>query len=287
MSKRFFWLIGISAIILIGVSIYFGLQALEPRTYLPQIVKNTLPVTLTSSTTTPTLSAPAPAPTPPPTSTPLPKTAQKTTLSLATNKEAEIYFATSTPREINPNTLKLNLLDVRATVYANDSIIITERPSAVITSSLWKFNPKTKTLTPIAEKERGLMATWSKNSRFALLFSLVAQSTPYLRFIDTKLGTVLPIHFTTLPTKCAVTDEQIMYCGAPKELPPRVILPDDYLKKKLYTDDTIIMIDVLGTRITTIPYESTTALDIYNPVRIGDALFFVNRLDEKVYKVEL
>lgn len=288
MSKRLLIIIAIAIVFFIGIIMYFGIRALQPRSYAPQ---ETITATATPSpskkTTTlaPALSA---LPTP---SLPIATTlsAPTATIIRATDEEIKQYTAsTSTPRDINPAPFKLNLLDIRAVSYAPGKTFIIEKPSALIPSSIGEFNTKTKALTLIAEKELGLMMQWFMNGRWALRFSVNQARVPALVFIDTATREKIPLYFKTLPAKCTIAGKSpIVYCGVPLEIPPGIILPDDYLKKKFYSRDRIITIDMHGARVKELPIASDSPLDIYNPAVIHNALFFINRYDEKIYTLPL
>ncbi len=276
MNKKLLAAIVLIACALIGAVIYIGVKSLEPRAYAPQLAitpEKTTPLAETTKLLQVNES-----------SQDIPKAAA---IATATNEETKQY-TDALPHNINPATLKLNLLDIRAIPYKQNEVFVIERPSALIPSSAWIFNTKTKALTPIAEKEYGLMMRWFENGRYALMFSVGQAQTPSLIFTDAKTNQRLPVRFVTLPDKCAVYGEQpIIYCGVPKTLPPGVVLPDDYLKKKLYTDDRIMMIDIDATRVREISDAHTPLIDMYNPVVMDNALFFTNRRDEKIYKLPI
>lgn len=275
MNKKLLIGIGIIIFTALGIIAYIGTQSLKPRAYAPQKTDEKAPL-------------PAPSAQSSEQADPLQQAAPQTALVTPATSEETRTYAAALPQDINPATLKINLLDVRAISYKPNEVFIIERPSALVPSSAWKFNLKTKTLIPIAEREYGLMIRWFDNGRYALMFSVSQTKKPSLVFTDAKTNRRLPLRFATLPNKCAVYGEQPMiYCGVPKTLPPGAILPDDYLKKKLYTDDAIIMIDIEGTRVRELSDENTPIIDVYNPAIINNALFFVNRRDEKIYKLPL
>lgn len=276
MNKKLLVVIVLIACALIGIIIYIGIRSLEPRAYAPQ------PTAASEKITHPAETVKMPR-----IDESRQNTLQTATITAATNEEIKQY-ADALPRDINPATFKLNLLDVRAISYKSNEAFIIERPSALVPSSAWKFNAKTKALTPIAEREYGLMMRWFEAGRYALIFSVNQAQTPSLVFTDAKTNQRLPIRFVTLPDKCAVYGEQpVIYCGVPKALPPGAVLPDDYLKKKLYTDDRIMTIDIGAARVREISDAKTPVIDMHNPVVMDNALFFTNRRDEKIYKIPL
>ena len=65
------------------------------------------------------------------------------------------------------------------------------------------------------------------------------------------------------------------------------MLPDDYLKGKLNTDDRIVKIDFATPKVTEVWGGGADAMDIENPTIIGNDLFFTNRGDGTVWKLAL
>ena len=65
-------------------------------------------------------------------------------------------------------------------------------------------------------------------------------------------------------------------------------LPDDYLKGKFGTADTLYAINMIGgTLKPIIPASQNFNFDVSNVKVYGEDLYFVNRNDKKLYKVSL
>jgi hypothetical protein len=124
MSKRLFVLITIVLIALFGTVTYYGMQALEPHTYIPTEgpaaaeIKPTEDVKPVPVAALPGLPAPINKPQPPINLT-LNSLEPKTSSGpvLTTESEREAYLATSTLRELNPENLFFAPKDARAFPY--------------------------------------------------------------------------------------------------------------------------------------------------------------------------
>ncbi|MEK6952672.1 MAG: hypothetical protein AABX29_06690, partial [Nanoarchaeota archaeon] len=180
--------------------------------------------------------------------------------------------------------VKINLEDVNVAWVKPDEVFIIEKPSILIPSSIWSYNLKNKNLDYIFQNEPGLMANWSKDGNLVLKFN------GELSLINNKTGQVIGLPFITLPNKCAFSNnnEEKIYCAVPKTMPSNTALPDDYLKNKFYSEDQIISLTVNPTKSQIILSQTgDQKLDAVNLMVINDDLYFTNRYDNKVYKIDL
>ena len=67
----------------------------------------------------------------------------------------------------------------------------------------------------------------------------------------------------------------------------RLILPDDYLKRKVYFDDYIYEIDRQSNDLQLIYADAQKAIDAYDLTAAGNEIFFINRYDDRIYSLEL
>lgn len=298
MSRWLFITITVVLLGVFGTITYYGMQALEPHTYVPvdDAAGDAAPVN------TPVVSTPVVLPTlpglPPKTipttglasnTTPNPLEPKHLTLSKVLATEEQLaYLATSTIREINPDKLFFAPKDTQAFPYGKDTVFIIERPSSIVRASLWTINTTAKTVTRVAGPSFGLMTKWSKNGRYILTMNVNDANALSLSFIDTKLKTTTPFRIATLPSKCFITDNApVMYCGIPQGAPAGTILPDDYLNGSFVSADRIIKIDFKTPKVTELWNGTSDSLDIQNPVVIGTDLFFTNKTDDSVWKLAL
>ena len=292
MSKWLFITITVVLVALFGTLTYYGMQALEPHTYAPPTgeAAPSAVVTETKPTTPPPQQSLFLGP-PIRTTQPLNSLASANfsePVQILATEDQLAYFATSTIRELNAEKLPFAPYDAQAFPYGKDMVFVIPRPSALVRTSLWTLNTKTKVVATIAGPAFGLTARWSKNGRYVLVSTVDAAYAPSLSFIDTKTNRATPLRLATMPSKCFILDNApVMYCGVPKTIPQGIILPDDYLKGKLSTNDRIVKIDFATPKATEVWGGGTDSLDIENPAIIDNNLFFTNRTDDSVWKLAL
>lgn len=132
----------------------------------------------------------------------------------------------------------------------------------------------------------GGMLSWGPDAALGLRFLPANGASPELRFVQGVDGFESTLPFVTLPSKCAI-GQATLYCGVPIEFPPRVVLPDDYLKEKFFSRDSLIGYDIKSGSNETLLDPIFITIDIDHPVIRGKQLLFKNRYDEKLYSVEL
>lgn len=167
-----------------------------------------------------------------------------------------------------------------------EKIFLIPKPSAFYETFAWAVDIKDKTISPAA-RDSGLMVGWPGNGNAGLKFA----SRPERRensfgLIDKQGLPLADLYFTSLPNKCFVSEVQL-YCGVPVEIPENATLPDDYLKRAVFLNDTIYKIDLENNSTLQINPDSEIALDILNPTLNGNQFIFINRFDDKLYGLEL
>ncbi len=193
------------------------------------------------------------------------------TLTLATGKTVEIAALAASDGDLR---------------WVGDTILVVPPPSAQIRTPALAYDTVKKTVRLInagamslsdAQSGNGLRM-YAENGASAELFLANASLTADLRRLS----------FLTLPAKCAFGG-QTLYCGIPKNFPSRVTLPDDYLKEKFLSADTLISFNIENGKNDTLLLlgDDTAPVDaIYLAVK-GKQLLFKNRYDEKLYAFEL
>ena len=287
MSKTLFTAVTIVLIGIFGTVVYYGMQALEPHTYVPPAETETADATPDAPITG--ISLPELPGLPPKTTILKSPESNRLEPKKVLNTEDQLaYLAAGAIRELNPEKLFFAPKDAHAFPYNKADAFIIERPSNLVRTSLWTINTSTKTVQRIAGPSFGLTARWSKNGRYVFTASADEAGALSLSFIDMKLKSVTPLRLATLPAKCFIEDTiPIMYCGVPLGAPAGTTLPDDYLKGKFAFTDRIVKIDFKTPKVTELWNGTPESLDIQNPALIGTNLFFTNRTDDSVWKLTL
>ena len=161
------------------------------------------------------------------------------------------------------------------------------KPSSSINSDIWEINLKTKALKIFAS-DKGLMVNFAKDNSIGLKFSVNERREGTLRLIGNSGAIMANLNFLTLSDKCSVNLSKI-YCAVPQSynMIKEPVLPDDYLKRAVYSNDFIYELDLEKNELLPVFEENKQPIDAMNLELIGDKLFFINRYDNRLYRLEL
>lgn len=180
--------------------------------------------------------------------------------------------------------LKLTQHDLELEWVLPNFIYLKEKPSSQILGSLWAVDINKAMVKPIIKEESGLMVQWTPDGALGLKFSNVGLANQ-LSLIDNQNRTFWTWNLITLPSKCTLGTSR-GYCAVPGNLPLRIQLPDDYLKRKINTVDDIYSIN-LNTGETTVVFSSKEPIDADKISFRNNKLFFVNKYDNQLYQLDL
>lgn len=113
-----------------------------------------------------------------------------------------------------------------------------------------------------------------------------------LALINSQGGEYKPLDMPTFVSKCAwAKDGKNIFCALPGGIPDNSILPNDYINQKILTVDTFWKIDTetgKKTRLVELA-DIKNKFDAQNLLLSADesVLFFVNRYDKKIYRINL
>jgi hypothetical protein len=224
-----------------------------------------------------------------------------------------------------PTTSKiitLHILDFSLNWILKNDILLSDKASAYTLSSVWSLNLTNKTLSSIITKNRGLELLWSNNIINTLVgLEFVANESlvgGQLNLIDSTGNKTTNLNFITLPSKCAFnkysennsiisasttmsstqtkqTTSTInnsylaLYCAVPRDqnVLSANALPDLYDQKGLFTSDNIYRINILNGNIDTLFNDQDQNIDVSKIKIFNNNLYFINRLDQKLYSLSL
>ena len=129
------------------------------------------------------------------------------------------------------------------------------------------------------------MTRWSPAGDHGIAFHNSGLN-PVTTLIDNNGVALRTFSFVTMPSKCALDAEKI-YCAIPKNIPERAILPDDYLKREIYFEDGVYLIDLTAETITTLFEKDQPIIDAEHLEVYQNKIYFKNRLDNGLYTVNL
>ncbi len=166
-----------------------------------------------------------------------------------------------------------------------------QRPANSAAGSLWSYNLTSGAVKVLVREEAGLDLRWGNGGKNAVKWSAGG-----LRVIDQNNKTLSGIPLLTLASKCAF-DSLRIYCAAPANQASvgADTLPDNYLKKTLYTNDDIYIVSLLGlgtrTELLTIKnfdaLASGVAIKAERPKIFGGKFYFINEFDRRLYSLDL
>lgn len=185
-----------------------------------------------------------------------------------------------------------------------DTILLEERPSAYAKSSLWRFDLKKRTLSPVLLDRRGLEVMWNASGTDGLAFVGGENFRGGQLFLIAADGRVVRrLTFRTLPSKCAFGTKRVsskgdpgasredpaLYCAVPRDQNAlsRYPLPDAYYKKSFFTEDAIYKISLVDGAAEPLFAGETPALDAEGLSVFGEKLYFINRYDGGLYSLAL
>ena len=186
--------------------------------------------------------------------------------------------------------MSLNLKDFDLNWIEKDLVLLIPKPSALLKGEAWLISLKDKTIKLFTSGE-GLMIDWQKN-KYQGLKIIVSKKQLVMSLID-KNGQEKTLNFSTFPDKCSLADSSQLYCAIAisQSVPIQaLILPDDYLKKAVYSNDIVFKIDTASP--TSTPEEilfspDEAPIDASKLTKVGNSLLFVNRYDNKLYEFNL
>lgn len=175
--------------------------------------------------------------------------------------------------------------DVKFMNGGGDKLFVSEKASSFYKGSVWELNTKTLDWKIVFKEQAGIIfkifPDLSGGIRFSSpnKFSLVSPSG------EIKMD--FPIK--TLPEKCGGTGNRF-YCFAPVNILEGVFLPDDYFKNKVFFLDAFYKIDQ-KTGESPIVFQSGVdgipLIDGENLSIVGERVYFVNRYDKRLYRINL
>lgn len=216
--------------------------------------------------------------------------------------------------KITPSTLiTLSANDLTLQWPTASNFILSDKPTTQNAGSIWAYNSSAGTLNPLVYEVPGAEGIWSHNATipYGLIFFDAPNgrgSTLQLQAFSGNLPTQSLV-FSTLPSKCVFNTETMpaatsttststtksstpastpylaLYCGIPRSSSgfSSARLPDDYNMMALFTSDDIYKINTATGAEQILWSDATQNMDVSDIKFFNNALFFVNRYDQKLY----
>lgn len=180
-----------------------------------------------------------------------------------------------------------------------EKIFLREQPSALVVTSLFKFDVKKKTFTRIIQG-RGATAAWDKESGRGVVLLANERGGSSLALVDGDGNIERQLSFVTIPTKCTFETKTLepqagtpakkkswLICAIPRDRRTfeSSLLPDAYYQKELRTEDSFYRVDLETGMISAIFGDASESIDA-SDVRAKDGrVYFINRYDNLLYSI--
>jgi hypothetical protein len=181
-----------------------------------------------------------------------------------------------------------------AGIPQSGSISFWKAPDAYMESILYSVSPLSMEKKILFQDEFGANFLWNSDGTKALISHSVERAGKKIQLatINNNGGEYKNLEIPTLISKCAWSkDNKTVYYALPGSIPENSILPDDYYSNKFQTADTFWKVNVLtGEKTRLIDLNKISAkIDAKNIFLNLDEslLFFVNRIDGKLYQISL
>lgn len=196
-------------------------------------------------------------------------------------------------------TAKANLTDPKSVTttpipdlvldwHSESSIALTTRPSGLAWGLLYHLDLKTKKISRLWGNVYGLTSLFSPSGKKVLISETAEDGFDLrLKSINLEKNTQSAINEFTLPEKCAWSqDDRTLFCGVIKTSGD-YIMPDDYYKRKIKSTGEVIMRINLDTGQKQKMIEGVfDATDLFLAPD-ESYLFFINKIDGRLYRLSL
>lgn len=207
------------------------------------------------------------------------------------NGKVEIFTASVDSLDKVTVYTRIHAYDLLVDWLSSSVLIAYSSPSYDFSGNVWSINMKTnrveklfsgKGLDILTDPQNKLISRFVSQSPLSMkvdVFSTEGSSAPF----------TLP--FSTLSSKCSFySDDTSLVCGVPYVLNKEsgVRLPDSYIQRDLYTKDEIYRMTFESSLQTELLFGAQdVSLDIFNPVALDNFFYFINRLDNKLYRLDI
>ncbi len=176
--------------------------------------------------------------------------------------------------------------DVQLSFLSPSTLFVLERGSSEYSSRVWGIDTSNLSIHLLLDSRKGLTISPSDDRRVFFSF----QGNVFHILDPRTLNTITPIPFLTVPEKCAFGGV-VAYCFVPNSQNFKsAALPDDYLKSKIYTTDSLYEVNLSsgGSVSSDLPKTVNNELfDAISPKFSKGFLYFINRYDGYLYALNL
>lgn len=204
------------------------------------------------------------------------------------NSEEISLFISDASGKNTRETFKTPIRDAQIQWISGDKIAFQTAPSGQAGGFVFLYSIKNGSFLRFLGPRFGLTTRWAPDGAHVLVGSTNGSGHKYLFSLLDALGQeAQKMDFITFPEKCSWVTAKEFYCAVPNAFPDNAVLPDDYLRAELSTQDRILSFS-LDTQDTKLIF-SGGAMDMDNlaVTQKKDYLIFLNRLDGIPWRLKL
>lgn len=172
-------------------------------------------------------------------------------------------------------------------------LFLRERPSGLVTSSLYSLNTLSGGFIKVIPEVYGFSLKWSPDGQKILYSKTNSNGGNITIFTANRSGSnQKSVQVSTLAEKCIWSqDPRIIYCAIPKNIKDARLLPDDFYKGTFAADDEFWKINIETNEKIKI-LEDNKINEIYDAVNLflspeEDYLFFINKVNGLLYSIRI
>ncbi len=210
----------------------------------------------------------------------------KTFYSLEETLEGVRLLAGDANNKNGRERLKIPLGDLTVLQYPDSSLFFTEAPSGLVRGPLFEFNTKNGVFQELLSGFGIIALPSPKNSKILISQTLSGGKLLNLRIFTRADGKESSITAYTLSEKCGWANEDILFCGVPRNPVSQTLMPDNYYKGLIEMNDALVRIDTLDLSVTMYEAEGfDRGLDIQDVLvdPAGQYVFFRDQKTDFLY----
>lgn len=167
-----------------------------------------------------------------------------------------------------------------------NEIYLAGEPSGELPVELWLIDIAKRAIRRVETLASSNMLMLARNAPLGVSLQKSGAYGASLQLVYGNGNIITPLNFKSFPSKCVFAGT-MLYCAIPRELPTRVNLPEDYLKEKFYTADTLISYDTETGAEKNLFTDKEPVIDAEQLTVFGNRLLFRNRYDGKIYSIKI
>ena len=171
---------------------------------------------------------------------------------------------------------------------ASERFALETNPSGTAPGYVFLFARSTGELRRFLGPSNGLSSLWSPGGGRVLVGSTDRSGkTATLAVHDSTGKEIAKPDFQTLPEKCTWVGEEKVYCAVPRGIPQDALMPDDYLRGDLNTNDRIALFNIKTKAVSGVFNDGGYDMTNLRVTKDEKYIFFVDRITGGVWGIDV